>query len=130
MKEQEEKCEEGRGGKIVFHTLTDVAFMQLTDCFICSPMKDEKKIHIQHMCGPKATLDTHINIPVCQSSQERSGWPTVQHKFTPYKYFSSQSPSELSLRHVVRAYSYRHSEGAQTGFMIAPFPSSGTGEWG
>lgn len=119
MKEQGEKCEE-----VVFHTLTDVAFMQLTDCFICSPTTDEKKkIHIQHMCTPKATLDTHINIPVCQSSQERSGWPTVQHKFMPYEYFSSQSPSELSLRRAVRAYSYRHSEGTQAGFMIAPFPS-------
>lgn len=119
-----------RGGKIVFHTLTDEAFMQFTDCFIGFQMKDEKKIHIQHMCTPKATLDTYINIPVCQSSQERSGWPTVQHKFMPYKYFSSQSPSELSLRHVVRAYSYPHSEGTQTGFMITPFPSSGTGESG
>lgn len=72
MKEQGEKCEEGRGGKIVFHTLTDVAFMQLTDCFICSPMKDEKKNPYSTHVHPKGNFrHTHKYSGVSKQSGEK-----------------------------------------------------------
>lgn len=48
-----------KNSKVVFHTLTDVLFTQLTESFICPQMNDEKKILIQHLRSPKASLDAH-----------------------------------------------------------------------
>lgn len=75
---RQRKKKTGRGGwrwkngKIVLHTSTDVPFTQLTDIFFCLPINDEKK-PLSNTRGPKASLDTHINMPVCQNSR-REVW--------------------------------------------------------
>lgn len=70
QKNQREKLSERwlwKNSKIVFHTWTDVPFTQLTDIFICPQMHGEE-ILLQHMHTLQASLDTHINILLCQRS--------------------------------------------------------------
>lgn len=70
QKNQREKLSERwlwKNSKIVFHTWTDVPFTQLTDIFICPQMHGEEII-LQHMHTLQASLDTHINILLCQRS--------------------------------------------------------------
>lgn len=100
--------------------------MRPTDCLIRSQMEDEKKketIHIQHMLLPKGNFrHTRINI----AAWREVGGRRFSVSLCPTNI--SQSGCELSLQRAILAYSYRQSEDWQTGFMIPPFPSSGTAE--